>query len=101
MKRLLILLTIFTLSTEAFAYSTEASKYIETQYLNQDNKSIKLKVKKEYSDECSLIIGDTKISNLKYGFANLKIKGKRTTGVSYICLYDECNNPVFGYIISK
>lgn len=101
MKRafFLTLCIIFSVLT---SYATEASKYAAKQYSEEnENKKVKITVKKEHTEEYHQKIGEWQIPAITYGYGDMKVKGKRKARISYICLRDAENNIVWSCIIPR
>ena len=101
MKRfVLFLLSGIFLSTVS-AFATVSSDYLQDLYSCRYDTQVRFKSKKEFVDKYEQKFGDIFISSIAYGYADLKIKGRKKIKVSYICLLGNDLKPVWGYVIPR
>ena len=104
MKKCCLIIIMFSLCTNVFGYSTEASKFAEKQYQTHNSCKVNINSKKEYKLEYQQPIGQTSITDIIYGHGDMKIRGKsrgkflKKYRISYIVLLN-CNyKPIWSSI---
>ena len=79
----------------ASAYSSNASKFAEMEYIKTNNcKKLQINMKKEYSTESQQKTGET----IVYGWGDIKIKGCKKKRITYVVLYDNLGSPLWSKI---
>lgn len=101
MKRLFIILSLIMATMTSALAATPCSKYLEEKYSKECPNFVKLVSKKEHIDVCEQQIGNQYISSIGYGIGYMKIRGQRKTNISYICILDNNNQPIWGYVIPR
>lgn len=97
MKR--VFLSVILLLNTSCAFATLCTDYLEDIYSKEYNKPVKIKCKSEFIDKIEQNLGGNFISSITYGKAELKIPKQRKMRVSYFCLMESCDKPLWGYII--
>ncbi len=100
MKKIIPLITGIIISTTT-VFASVSTDYLENLYSCQYDTKVNIKSKKEIIDKYEQKIGDNFISCISYGYADMKIKGKKKMRVSYICLLENDSTPIWGYIIPR
>lgn len=101
MKRLIFILALIIVTAgNAFA-STSCEKFLQDKYSKEYPNFVKLVSKKEHVDICEQEIGSQYIYAIGYGVGYMKVRGQRRMNISYICILDENNQPLWGQIMPR
>ena len=106
MKKYILFFIFWVSILPCLSYTTDASKFAETQYTKQSgNAQIHINVKKEHTIENLQKIDEKNIPAITFGYGDMRIykkawikRGKKIH-ISYICLLNDDYNPVWSYII--
>ena len=103
MKKILIMFFIFHCN---MAFCTEVSKFVEKQYeLFSNCKQVRIIVKQEHTEEYNQAVDNLAISKITYGYGDMKHRGFlswfKKTRISYICVHDLDEKPLFSWVIPR
>ena len=82
-------------------HATDVTDYLKAVYEEQNNVKAKIVSKGESVSKYEQYVGETFVPNIAYGYGYLKIKRCKRQVISYICLLDCDNKPIWGYIIPR
>ena len=99
MKKLILFLSVLFLSSPVFA--TEVTDYLVEKYSKESGSKVNIQSLKEHTDAYSQKIGDYCISSIVYGYGSMKMPKCRRTRITYVCILDNENQPIWGYVIPR
>ena len=99
MKKLILFLSVLLLTNSAFA--TEATDYLVEKYSKECGSRVKIQSLKEHTDFYSQKIGDYYITSIVYGYGSMKMPNCRRMRITYVCILDKENQPIWGYVIPR
>ena len=101
MKRMFCILALIIVTAGNALASTPCSKFLEDKYSKEYPNFVKLVSKKEHVDICEQEIGSQYIYAIGYGVGYMKVRGQRRMNISYICILDENNQPLWGQVMPR
>ena len=99
MKKLILFLSVLFLSSPVFA--TEVTDYLVEKYSKESGSKVNIQSLKEHTDSYSQKIGDYCVSSIVYGYGSMKMPKCRRTRITYVCILDNENQPIWGYVIQR
>lgn len=99
MKKLILFLSVLFLSSPVFA--TEVTDYLVEKYSKESGSKVNIQSLKEHTDPYSQKIGDYCVSSIVYGYGSMKMPKCRKTRITYVCILDNENQPIWGYVIPR
>ena len=99
MKKTATFIIFLMLYPYSYAYTTEASKFAQTQYAASQNiPKAKINAKKEHTLDFDQNACGKNLQTVKFGWGNLKIKGRKKRRITYLVTFDENGIPFWSSI---
>lgn len=99
MKKIILTLSVLLFANQVFA--TEVTDYLVEKYSKECGSKVHIQSLKEHTDTYSQKIGDYCVSSIVYGYGSMKMPKCRRTRITYVCILDNENQPIWGYVIPR
>ena len=99
MKKFILTLSVLLFANQVFA--TEVTDYLVEKYSKECGSKVRIQSLKEHTDSYSQKIGDYCVSSIVYGYGSMKMPKCRKTRITYVCILDNENQPIWGYVIPR
>ncbi len=99
MKKFILTLSVLLFTNQIFA--TEVTDYLVEKYSKECGSKVRIQSLKEHTDSYSQKIGDYFVSSIVYGYGSMKMPKCRRTRITYVCILDNENQPIWGYVIPR
>ena len=99
MKKLFM--SVLLLSLAPAANARECPEYLREMYSKAYREPVLITSKKEFEEKCESYIGNTFISSITRGSGHFKQNGKRKIKISYICLNENSQKILWGYVLER
>lgn len=99
MKKFILTLSVLLFANQVFA--TEVTDYLVEKYSKECGSKVRIQSLKEHIDSYSQKIGDYFVSSIVYGYGSMKMPKCRRTRITYVCILDNENQPIWGYVIPR
>lgn len=99
MKKFILALSVLLFANQVFA--TEVTDYLVEKYSKECGSKVRIQSLKEHTDSYSQKIGDYCVSTIVYGYGSMKMPKCRRTRITYVCILDNENQPIWGYVIPR